>query len=192
MAESKTLLESQLRTTLLVTRALGFLINVEKSSLVPTQMPDYLGAVLDIPNLLARPMVHRIVSLRTLIREFVARPSASVEMWQRLLGHLASFTDLIPQCRLLMRPLQLHFLKFGSPQTSRPSVQIPVPLPLKNLCLNWSSDRFLLQGKPFPPPPHLSRSSRRTPLSSDGVRICTLIICREDGLSSRHVPTSIR
>ena len=156
VAKSRILLESQLQVTLLVSRALEFLINLEKSSLTPTQLPPYLGAVLDIPNLLARPMDHRILSLQSLIQEFLRFPFATVELWQKFLGRLASFTDLIPQCRLLMRPLQLHFLKSSSPRTVRPLFQIPLPPHVRGLFQIWGSLSFLLQGKPFTPPPHSS------------------------------------
>ena len=38
----------------------GFIINVEKSSLSPTTQPEFLGAKIEIPNLAARPADHRI------------------------------------------------------------------------------------------------------------------------------------
>ena len=55
VAESRVLLESHLRTTLQWTRDLGFLVYWEKSSLTPQRLPSYLGALLVIPRLLARP-----------------------------------------------------------------------------------------------------------------------------------------
>ena len=69
-----------------------------------------------------------------------------------------------------------------------PSVQADSGSPsLKNLCLNWSSDRFLLQGKPFPPPPtpagHFDgRFSRRVgclfaPSPSVGEMVCSRGTC---------------
>ena len=53
------LLQRHLRETLLLSQSLGFLINWEKSYLVTTQIPTYLGAVLDIPLQLAHPAEHR-------------------------------------------------------------------------------------------------------------------------------------
>ena len=152
VAKSRTLLESHLQIVLYVTQTLGFLVNVEKSSLTPTRLPSFLGAVLDIPNLLARPMEHRVVALQCLIQEFLALPAPPALLWQKLLGHQASFTDLIPLCRLFMRPFQLQFLKF-CPQTMLPCCRIPLLPHLRALCLKWNSRSFLLQGKFFIPPP---------------------------------------
>lgn len=44
---------------------LGFIINQKKSMLSLVQTPVYLGASLDILNLLARPVSHRVVSLQS-------------------------------------------------------------------------------------------------------------------------------
>ena len=188
VAKSRILLESHLHTVLYVTRALGFLVNVEKSFLTPSQLPSFLGAVLDIPNLLARPMEHRIVALQCLIREVLACPAPPAMLWQKLLGHMASFTDLLPLCRLLMRPFQLQFLKF-CPQTILPSCRIPLLPHLRTLCLTWSSRSFLLQGKPFTPPLP-NRSFRRTRLFPGGALFFTRIISRESGRPWKLVPTS--
>ena len=112
VAESQSLLQSHLQVTLQV---LGFIVNLQKSMLTPQRMPIYLGASLDIPRLIARPMERRVVALQSLIQELIASPSVPALLWQRVLGHLASFVDLVPNCRLLMRPLQLHFLRFFFP-----------------------------------------------------------------------------
>ena len=64
VAESRDLLESHLRATLLWTRDLGFLVNWVKSSLTPQRLPFYLGAHFDIPRLLARPSEHRVLALQ--------------------------------------------------------------------------------------------------------------------------------
>ena len=44
---------------------------LEEASLSPTRLPSYFGAVLDIPNLLARPLEFRIVALQLWIQEFL-------------------------------------------------------------------------------------------------------------------------
>ena len=68
VANSRALLELHLQTTLRLTQELGFLLNWEKSSLTPSQLPSYLGAALDIPRPLARPLPHRIAALQTLVQ----------------------------------------------------------------------------------------------------------------------------
>ena len=160
VANSRTLLVLHLQKTLELTQRLGFLVNLEKSSLTPSQIPSFLGASLDIPRLLARPLPHRVEALQSLFQEITAHWFSPAKTWQVFLGHLASFTDLIPLCRLFMRPLQLHFLKFCSPRRDIPSRPVPLSPQVKSLCLLWGSQEFLLQGKSFsPPPPRMSMSS---------------------------------
>ena len=153
VTNSRSLLELHLQKTQELTQRLGFLVNLEKSSLTPSQILSYLRASLDIPRLLARPLPHRVVALQSLVQEITAHwfsPAKTV-----FLGHLASFTDLIPLCRLFMRPLQLHFLKFFSSRRDIPSRHVPLSPQVKSLCLLWGSQEFLLQGKSFSPSPLL-------------------------------------
>ena len=154
VAESKELLELHLQTTLLWTQDLGFLVNWKKSSLVPQRLPAYLGAQLDIPNLLARPLEHRVLALQSVIQDLTSGWLASALLWQKFLGHLASFVDLVPNCRMLMRPLQLHFLRYFTPLTDPQDKLVPLSPEVKVLCRAWASPSRLLEGKLFAPPPH--------------------------------------
>ena len=63
---------------------------------------------------------------------------------------------LVPICRLLMRPLQLHFLRFFSLLSGFQSKLIPLTHEIKVLCAAWASPVRFLEGKPLspPPPPH--------------------------------------
>ena len=79
------------------------------------------------------------MALQSLIQELIASPSVPALLWQRVLGHLASFVDLVPNCRLLMRPLQLHFLRFFSPLSDSQSKLIPLSQEIKVLCAAWRS-----------------------------------------------------
>ena len=117
-------------------------------------MPVYLGASLDIRRLIARPVEPRVLVLQSLIQELVASPTVPALLWQKVLGHLASLVDLVPNCRLLMRPLQLHFLRFFTPLLDSQSKLIPMSPEIKVLCAAWASPVRLLEGKPFSPPPH--------------------------------------
>ena len=116
-------------------------------------MPVYLGASLDIRRLIARPVEPRVLVLQSLIQELVASPTVPALLWQKVLGHLASLVDLVPNCRLLMRPLQLHFLRFFTPLLDSQSKLIPMSPEIKVLCAAWASPVRLLEGKPFSPTP---------------------------------------
>ena len=89
VAYSRSLLLSHLQELLLCAQSVGFLINWEKSSLVPSQVPIFLGAALDFPRLLARPSDRRILTLIQVVSRLVASPSARARLWQQFLGSLS-------------------------------------------------------------------------------------------------------
>ena len=115
----------------------------------------YLGASLDIPRLIDRPVERRVVALQALIQGLTARWVAPALLWQRFLGHLASFVDLVPTCRFLMRPLQLHLLRLFTPLSDPQSKLIPLTQEIKSLCVAWASPVHLLEGNHFSPPTHV-------------------------------------
>ena len=84
---------------------------------------------------------------------------ASALLWQKFLGHLASFVDLVPNCRMLMRPLQFHLLRYFTPLIDPQDKLVPLSPEVKVLCRAWASLSHLLEGKPFPPPPPPAASS---------------------------------
>ena len=93
---------------------------------------------------------------------FIVFLKISVLTPQRMPVYLGASLDfprwiaLVPICRLLMRPLQLHFLQFFSPLSGFQSKLIPLTHEFKVLCAAWASPVRLLEGKPLspPPPPH--------------------------------------
>ena len=85
----------------------------------------FLGAVLDIPRRLARPTEHRVVALQNLVQELSLKRLVTARRWQVFLGHLVSMVDLVPHCRLLMRHLQIYFLRFFSPMKDDQEKLIP-------------------------------------------------------------------
>ena len=156
VAESQSVLQSHLRTTLQLVQNLGFIVNLKKSVFTPQKMPVYLGASLDIRRLIARPVEPRVLVLQSLIQELVASPTVPALLWQKVLGHLASLVDLVPNCRLLMRPLQLHLLRFFTPLLDSQSKLIPMSPEIKVLCAAWASPVRLPRREtvlPTPPTP---------------------------------------
>ena len=151
LASSRDLLLSHLQEVLLCAQSLGFLVNWEKSSLVPSQVPIYLGAALDFPRQIARPADHWIVSLILLVSRLVASPSAPARLWQQFLGHLASLKDLVVDCLFLSRPLQIYFLRHFRPLRDSPDLLIPLSPEIRVFCLAWASREFLLAGNPLFP-----------------------------------------
>ncbi|XP_038046795.1 uncharacterized protein LOC119721003 [Patiria miniata] len=141
-----------LRQTVQLTLNLGFIINVEKSSLIPTQQPTYLGAVLDMTTGRAMPSGERCQTLWDCIGIFRSSPILPAKSWLRLLGLMASLVDLVPWCRMHMRPLQLHLLYHFRPRKDPISKMVPVtPLIIDKLRW-WLAPNNLLCGVVFPRP----------------------------------------
>ncbi len=110
VAPSAEALTAQASLVCRLVESLGFLINHKKSDLVPSQNPQFLGAVLDFHRGRVVPTEQRITDTSTLAEEFCNRPSAPARSWLRLLGLMASLIDMVPLCRLHMRRIQIHFL----------------------------------------------------------------------------------
>lgn len=141
-----------LSRTIQLTQELGFIINAEKSSLVPSQNPVFLGASLNMTAGKASPTMERCLALEECIRLFLTSSTLPARAWLRLLGFMASLVDLVPWCRLHMRPLQLHLLFHYRPR--RDIITKPVPVsPLIQSHLEWWFHRQnLLCGTTFPRP----------------------------------------
>lgn len=104
------LLEDILRVREVVTR-LGFIVNLDKSALTPTQRIEYLGAWIDFVSGRVTPTEPRIRSTTQCAIRLLKTHSAEARLLLRMLGLMASLVDLLPLCRLQMRPLQAHLLQ---------------------------------------------------------------------------------
>ena len=86
---------------------LGWVVNVKKSSLTPSQVATYLGILLDTRVGLAYPSERRIERWLSISGDFLAGQAQPALLWLRLLGHLASLEKLVPYGRLRIR--LIHF-----------------------------------------------------------------------------------
>ena len=146
VAESKELLELHLQTTMQWTQDLGFPVNCKKSSLVPQRLPaaghpEFVGSSFgaqSVGSSVCDSGSHkRLVGFCPLVAE-VSWP-------------FASFVDLVPNCRMLMRPLQLHFLRYFTPLTDPQDKLVPLSPEVK-VCAGRG------------PPPLLFSKGSRLPL----------------------------
>ena len=86
---------------------LGIVVNLEKSSLVPSQIVSYLGVRINSQTFQASPTPTRIEKFFSIVEEFLSSRRQSASFWRVLLGHLASLIHLVPSGRLCVRSLQL-------------------------------------------------------------------------------------
>ena len=125
------------------------IINLSKSQLIPSQQIRYLGAVLNFVNGTVLPSPERIETLLLLTQTISLNTHSTAADWLRLLGYMASLVDLVPFCRLRMRPLQLHLLATFKPISRDLSVLIPIdPVIVPHLAW-WANPRNWASGTPF-------------------------------------------
>ena len=129
---------------------LGFIINVEKSSLVPKQQITYIGGLFKLDQGLVLPTPERVAKLQETVRCLMnGLPTA--QQYMKLLGIIASCLELIPNARLFMRPIQLHLLQAWNPAKMSLNYQIPCTKELKSHLQWWLNTANITKGRCFQP-----------------------------------------
>ena len=93
---------------------LGILVNLAKSTLIPSQRLDYLGMTLQSSLLRAFPLQARVHNALSLVAEFESSRLQPRKLWLSLLSIMSSLSAVVPGSRLRMRALQLHLHVAGS------------------------------------------------------------------------------
>ena len=86
---------------------LGIVVNLEKSTLPPSQQITYLGIGIDSQTFRALATPSRIEKFFSIAEEFLSSKVQSLKFWRVLLGHLASLSCLVLNGQLRKRALQL-------------------------------------------------------------------------------------
>ena len=92
---------------------LGVIVNLSKSSFVPTQMLDYLGMTLETSPLRVFPTLKWIQKFSLLLQEFLSDRLHPASVWRSLLGMMSSMSAIVPGSGLRMRSLQLRLNAAG-------------------------------------------------------------------------------
>ena len=95
-SSSRESLLRDLQTVLGLCHELGVVINREKSHLVPSQVVQYLGVVINTQSFVASPSPDRISRLLSTAVEFRSSASPPARLWLSLLGMLSSLAHLVP------------------------------------------------------------------------------------------------
>ena len=128
--------------------SLGWIINFQKSDLVPTQEIEFLGYKFDLRVGLAFPTQKKIDRLLEKIVSMVKASQISPRELMLLIGSMASMEKTIPLGHLHMRQLQWYLkTHWRYPQ----SLDIPVPVSqvLKNHLQWWTNLSNLRRGSPL-------------------------------------------
>ena len=106
-SSSQASLLRDLQTVLQLCHELGIVVNPQKSNLVPSQVVQYLGVVIDAKTFRASPSQERISKLLSTAEEFQSSASPPASLWLSLLVVLSLLAHLVPGGRLRMRSLQI-------------------------------------------------------------------------------------
>ena len=138
---NKSLLARQTSWLLDIIRRVGFVVNVAKSQLTPTQRLIHIGVEYHLDLGLMFPPMTRVQKFEDKISTLMSVPITTAYFFLSLLGLLSSATDAIPLGRLHLRPLQLYLLSHWAPASKDLKALIPVKHDLLDHHLRWWLDR---------------------------------------------------
>ena len=106
-SSSREALLRDLQVVLDLCREQGIVVNPKKSNLVPSQVVQYLGVIINTQSFVASPSPDRVSRLLSTAGEFQSSAVPPASVWLSLLGMLSSMAHLVPGGRLRMRSLQI-------------------------------------------------------------------------------------
>ena len=113
-------------TLVTLCQELGWLVNKEKSELVPKQVFNFVGYQFDLKEGKVRPTEERWQALTHKIRSILSDPLCPVQQFMSLIGLLTATEKQVHLGRLHMRPIQWHLKNNWRVPESLEKV-IPVP-----------------------------------------------------------------
>ena len=91
-----------------LTQSLGWIINLEKSELKPTQVFPFVGFEYHLDSALVKPTQERWLKLQDLILQLKSKCVLTSRCLMSLIGLLASTEKMVPEGCLHTRPFQFH------------------------------------------------------------------------------------
>ena len=152
VADSPQQLHMDLQTTLHVLMQAGYIINVKKSSLTPSQDSIFLGArFLTSLNQVCLPTV-KMQNVVALVKVFRVGKFFKARNWLQLLGVLASTICLVHKARLRQRPIQLFLNSVWNRKEKSLNFPIMVTFKVFQHLQWWTKTDNLSLGLPLSPP----------------------------------------
>ena len=127
-----------------VFKALGFLINVDKSELVPSRDRTFIGVRFNTTLMRAFPPQDRWEKICVAIPAFLAQDQQSAIRLASLLGLLMSMQDVTHYGRLILRPVQRHLNLFWYDRFLNPV--IPVSAEARAILRWWLVESNVMTG----------------------------------------------
>ncbi|KAE8618780.1 hypothetical protein XENTR_v10009500 [Xenopus tropicalis] len=126
----------------------GWLINHQKSILIPQQVMPFLGMIVDTVQQQIFLPQEKILKIQSLSNQIQQQPATAFQILQ-LLGLMAASLDAVPFARYHMRPLQREFLRLWNKDHKDLSQQIPLSKRVRISLQWWSLQSNLARGKPW-------------------------------------------
>ena len=141
------------QTLVTLCQELGWLVNREKSELVPKQVFNFVGYQFDLKEGRVRPTEERWQTLTDKIRSILSDPVCPVRQFMALIGLLTATEKQVHLGRLRMRPIQWHLKNNWRVPESLEKV-IPVPKSLQPHLRWWLEESNVLLGQQLHPLKH--------------------------------------
>ena len=132
---------------------LGWVVNHDKSELVPKQIFNFVGYQYDLEMGKVRPTQERWQALQDKIRTLLSTPHCRVRQFMSLIGLLTATEKQVLLGRLHMRPIQWHLKNHWKTPESLEKM-IPVPHSLHPHLKWWLEQENVLAGQPLHPLDH--------------------------------------
>ena len=141
------------QTLVTLCQELGWLVNKEKSELVPKQVFNFVGYHFDLKEGKVRPTEECWQALTDKIRSMMSDLVCPVRKFMSLIGLLTATEKQVHLGRLHMRPIQWHLKNNWRVPESLEKV-IPVPKSLHPHLRWWLEESNVLLGQPLHPLKH--------------------------------------
>ena len=128
---------------------MGFLVNMEKSDLMPTQDFSFIGARFSLFLSRVFPLEKNILKVIDMVSMFLQSPSQTAATWQSLLGVLTSQQRFVHLARLFTRPIQWCLMDHWSQRRDNPNQLVHFPSQLNPYLEWWKTQMEDPQGVPL-------------------------------------------
>jgi hypothetical protein len=139
--------------TLQILQEAGFIINLKKSHLTPSQDLTFIGAHFRTDLGMVYLPCERAQALAAYSKTFRVGSYKTAREYMRFLGFIASTLEVVPHARLRMRPLQLYLLSKWRPVSEDYNAKIMVKRDLLPHLQWWQSLSNLRKGVRLNPLP---------------------------------------
>lgn len=146
-ADSAAILENNLRKSMIYLQNLGWLINAEKSQMIPSQRVVYLGYVLDSRLSKIFLTKEKDVKMTQAITSLLRNHSTTIRHGMSVLGLMTSSIPAITWAQIHMRPLQNYILSQWDGRQASLEKSIPVPATVKQTLYWWLNPLRVIEGR---------------------------------------------